>query len=1240
MHERSERKMLMNTLPSHGVLLERLDSSILVLDGAMGTMVQALKLSEEAMRGDRFRDHTKELARFVDVLALTHADALVDIHRAYYEAGADIVTTNTFGASPVGMEEFDLPAELTRELNLAAAECARRAADEYSRKGKPRFVAGSIGPTTKQMAISTDVEDASARSVTFDHMVDSYQQQVAALVEGGVDVLLVETVIDTLNLKACLFAIQNHFDETGTSIPVMVSGTFTESGVTFVSSQSVAAFWHSVSHFPLLSVGLNCALGPEPMRPLVEELAGISSCYISCHPNAGLPDEMGQYVLTPDKMSSIMAEFVEQGWINILGGCCGTTPNHVREFSRLVEDAGPRQRTKVAPLTRLAGTLPLSIRPDTNFIMVGERTNVTGSRKFARLIRNDHFDEAVEVARQQVQNGASIIDINMDDALLDAEASMTKYLNLIAGEADINTVPVMIDSSKWTVLEAGLKCLQGKGIVNSISLKDGEPEFLRRAKLIRQYGAAAVVMAFDEQGQAVETEHKVEICQRAYRLLTEVIGFPAEDIIFDPNILTVATGIAEHNDYAVNFIEATRRIKEVCPGAKVSGGVSNISFSFRGNDVVREAMHSAFLYHAIQAGLDMGIVNAGQLEVYEKVPADLLERVEDVLFNRREDATERLLEVADQLKGTGTSKSNQEDLSWREADVEQRLQHALIKGIDKFVVEDTEEARQKYDRCLHIIEGPLMDGMSVVGDLFGEGKMFLPQVVKSARVMKKAVAYLNPFMEEEKEAAGVEKESARGTIVLATVKGDVHDIGKNIVGTVLGCNGYKIVDLGVMVPSAKILEAAQREQADLIGLSGLITPSLDEMVYVAKELERQSSTTPLLIGGATTSAKHTAVKIAPQYTTPTVHVADASRSVGVVDRLLSDNLRDEFVAENKQRHEQLVASFEQRQWTLLPLEAAREKRLQTEWSDCSIPTPEFLGAREITVAVADLIPWIDWSPFFMAWELKGKYPAILEDARFGEAARDLFQEAENMLAEIVNADRLTAKGIYGYWPAASDQDDILVFDPQQPDRELCRFHMLRQQWQRQGRTEFRCLADYIAPVGCGRTDHLGAFAVTTGFGVTELVAEYEAQQDDLRAIMVKALADRLAEAFAEMLHQTARREWGYGGSEDFAYEDFIAEKYRGIRPAHGYPACPDHTEKRTLFDLLEVESKVGMELTESFAMWPAASVSGLYFAHPEAKYFSVDRIAADQVADYAQRKGKDRAEIERWLSPNLGYEPS
>ncbi len=1225
---------------------------ILLLDGATGTQIQALGIGEAEVRGERFADHHKDLKNFGDMLCITRPEAISEIHRRYLTAGSDIIETNTFGASPIGMLDFEFaeaghdPSALCREINTAAVEIAKQVAAEFTDQdpSKPRFVAGSIGPTSKQMAISTSVEDPSSRDVVYHQMVDSYYEQVAAMVEAGVDILLPETVIDTLNLKACLFAIEKYFNESGNHVPVMISATFDQGGGTFVSGQAVEAFWNSVAHFPMLSVGMNCALGPDVMRPHLEELQRVASTWISCHPNAGLPNEMGQFDLGPADMAKMVSEYAENGWVNIVGGCCGTGPDHIAAFAEVLKQAKPHHRVVAPHRLRLSGTQPMELRPESNFLMVGERTNVTGSRKFARLIKEKNYDEAIEVAREQVQNGANVIDINMDEGLLDSEAEMTKFLRLIAGEGDIAAVPVMIDSSKWSVLEAGLQSVQGKAIVNSISLKDGEAEFLRRAKLCRSYGAAAVVMAFDEEGQAADEANKVRICKRAYDLLTKRVadggaGFPAEDIIFDPNILTVATGIEEHNNYAVDFINATRSIKKVCPGVKVSGGVSNISFSFRGNDVVREAMHSAFLYHAIKAGLDMGIVNAGQLAVYDEINPELKELVEDVLLNRRDDATERLVDYAETVKGQGGTKAVVDD-EWRKASVEERLKHALIKGIIKHIDEDAEEARQKYERCLHIIEGPLMDGMSIVGDLFGAGKMFLPQVVKSARVMKKAVAYLLPYMEEEKAEAG-DTSTSRGKVLMATVKGDVHDIGKNIVGVVLGCNNFEVIDMGVMVAAEKILETAQKENVDLIGLSGLITPSLDEMVHVAREMKRLDMKTPLLIGGATTSAKHTAVKIAPHYEAGVTHVLDASRSVGVVEKLLNPESRANFEAENKRLQADLVTSYNKRQQVkLAPFAEAKAKRFATDWATIEIPTPEFTGTKVLKdFSLAELREYIDWSPFFMTWELRGKYPKIFDDKVVGEEAKRLFDDAQEMLDEIISKKLLTAKAVYGFFPAATDGEDIVVYHDSSRAKEHCRFHGLRQQWERKGQSDYRSLSDYIAPIDSGREDHVGGFAVTTGLGCDELASKYDADHDDYNSILVKALADRLAEAFAECLHARVRKEWGYGKGESFTNEEMIAERYRGIRPAAGYPAQPDHTEKRTLFNLLDAEAATGITLTESYAMHPAASVSGLYFAHPEARYFAVDRISREQAKDYAKRKGVSLAEVERWLSPNLGYEP-
>ena len=1220
-----------------GLIRER----VLLLDGAMGTMIQRLKLDEAAVRGDRFADHNKDLKNFSDILCLTHPDKITAIHDAYYEAGSDIVETNSFGASPIGMVEFGLPNELVDEINVAAVACARKAADKWTEKtpDKPRFVAGSIGPTTMQLAISTKVDDPAHRATTYQALADSYYAQVKSLCEAGVDILLPETAIDTLNLKSCLFAIKRYFDEGGRRVPVMVSGTFDKGGRTFVSGQSVEAFVTALSHFPLLSIGMNCALGPDVMRAHVEEMSKATGIPISCHPNAGLPNEMGQFDLDPKPMADIVGDYADNGWINILGGCCGTTPPHIAAMAQRVKGCKPKQEVPGPVYTRLSGQLPMVMRPEIPFTMIGERTNVTGSRKFKRLISEENYEEAVEVAREQVQNGASVIDVNFDDALLDGVEAMTRFLRLIAGEAEIAAVPVMIDSSRWEVLEAGLRNVQGKAIVNSIAIKDDEQEFLRRARLIRQYGAAAVVMAFDEKGQAANEEDKVRICKRAYDLLVNEVNFPPEDIIFDPNILTVATGIEEHNNYAVDFINAVRRIKEECPGAKTSGGVSNISFSFRGNDRVREAMHSAFLFHAVKAGLDMGIVNAGQLEIYEEIPKDLLEHVEDVLLNRRDDATDRMLEFAESVKGGGKKKAA-EDLTWREAPVADRMKHALIKGIDKYIVEDAEEARQGFDRCLQVIEGPLMDGMSVVGDLFGEGKMFLPQVVKSARVMKKAVAYLEPFMEEEKKAAGLEGASERGVFLIATVKGDVHDIGKNIVGVVLQCNNYKVIDLGVMVSCETILDEAVKHDADMIGLSGLITPSLDEMVTVAREMKRREMNIPLLVGGATTSAKHTAVKIAPVYENPVVHVLDASRSVGVVEKLVSKELRSGFVAENIETQKKLVASYRDRQQKLVPYADALANRFTTDWANVQIDKPAFTGVKVLKdFSIADIRPYIDWSPYFMTWELKGKYPKIFDDKVVGEVAREVYDNANKMLDQMIADGSLSANAVYGFWPAASDNDDIILYTDESRSTELSRLHCLRQQWERKGQKDFRSLADYVAPHDSGREDYVGGFVVTAGIGAEELANKYKADLDDEQAITVQAVADRLAEAFAELMHETARKDWGFGATEGLSKEELISEKYRGIRPAAGYPACPDHTEKRTLFDLLDAEKNTGVELTSSYAMTPGAAVSGLYFGHPEARYFAVDRMTKDQVEDYAKRKGLPLNEVERWLGPNLAYEP-
>jgi len=1249
------------TSSTQDTLRNLLEDRILLLDGAMGSLIMGQGPTEADYRGDLFKNHSVDLKNANDVLCLTQPKIIETVHREYLEAGSDIIETDTFNANVISMEEFEL-AEYTYAINKAAAEIAKRAAEEFSTPDKPRFVAGSIGPTKVQLSLNPD--EPGVRPTNFDDMVASYTEQIRGLIDGGADLLLPETSFDTLNMKACLFAIATYFEQHNVEIPVMVSGTIFDGGRS-LTAQSIEAFYTSLSHFPMLSIGLNCALGPAQMRPYVESLSQLADCHISCYPNAGMPDGMGGFDSSPQEVAANIRDFAEQGWVSIVGGCCGTTPEYIHQIGEAVNGLKPRKIPQTPGFSTYSGLNRLELRPETTFVMVGERTNVTGSRKFARLIREESYDEALSIARGQVEGGANIVDVNMDEGLLDSEACMQKFLYLLSDndEPDVS-VPIMVDSSKWSVIEAGLKCLQGKGIVNSISMKEGEEQFLHQAKTIRKYGAAVVVMAFDEEGQAVDCENKVRICKRAYKLLTEEAGFPPEDIIFDPNILTVGTGLEEHSNYAVEFIEAVRRIKKECPGAKTSGGVSNISFSFRGNNVVREAINAAFLYHAIDAGLDMGIVNAGQLEVYDEIDKELLEYVEDVLLNRRPDATERLVDYSEKVKDQSGGQSEAKIAEWRNGTIEERLAHAILKGITDHIDEDTEEARLKYGRPLNVIQGPLMAGMSVVGKLFGAGKMFLPQVVKSARVMKKSVAWLTPFMEAEKAEQG--GSTSRGTIVLATVKGDVHDIGKNIVGVVLRCNNFDVIDLGVMVAADKILQTAIDEKADLIGLSGLITPSLDEMVHCARELKRRGFTLPLLIGGATTSAKHTAVKIAQQYDQPVVHVVDASLSVPVVENLLDPDSKESFVTKNLAEQERDRVSFANRQQkALTPYAEAFARRFATDWGNVDIPTPSFTGPRTIADhPLEDLVDYIDWSPFFQTWELRGKYPAILEDGVVGEEARRLFGDARKLLDEIVEQKLLTAKAVFGFWPAGSDGDDIVVWgepkalasgsdfdsenDPapeastfgSERREELCRFPALRQQWERQGQKDFRSMADFIAPVDSGRTDYVGAFAVTTGIGCDELVAKFEAEHDDYQSIMAKALADRLAEAFAERLHKIARDEWGYGRSEGLSADELIREKYRGIRPAFGYPACPDHTEKSTLFKLLDAESQTGISLTESFAMFPAASVSGLYFAHPESRYFSVDRISKDQVEDYAARKGTSVEEVERWLSPNLGYDPA
>jgi 5-methyltetrahydrofolate--homocysteine methyltransferase len=1228
---------------------------ILILDGAMGTMIQRHKLTEADYRGDRFAAHPSDLRGNNDLLVLTQPQIIAAIHRQYLDAGADILETNTFNANVVSQSDYGLES-LVYEMNLEGAKLARGVADEVTAAwpSRPRLVAGSMGPTNRTLSISPDVNNPAFRNITFDQMKAAYVDQVRGLIDGGVDLLLLETIIDAVNTKAAIVAIQEVQEAKGVTLPLMISFTITDKSGRTLAGQTVDAFYLAMEHARPWSIGINCALGAKDMRPYLAELSRIADCWVSSYPNAGLPNAFGQYDEVPAETAALLKDFADSGFVNILGGCCGTTPDHIRAVADAVKGARPRVKTTpgvvsgqepsettpgVVLTTRLSGLEPLYIRADSNFQMIGERTNVTGSKRFMRLIKEDKWGEATEVALEQVRGGANMIDVNMDEGMLDSEAAMTTFLNYIATEPEIARVPIMIDSSKWTVLEAGLKCVQGKGVVNSISLKEGEADFLHKAKIVRRFGAAVVVMAFDEQGQADTTARKVEICTRAYKLLTETAGFRPTDIIFDPNVLAIATGLEEHNEYAINFIEATRQIKAACPGVKISGGISNLSFSFRGNDVVREAMHAAFLFHAIKAGLDMGIVNAGQLAVYADIPADLLEHVEDVIFNRRPDATERLVQFADSVKGAG--KKRELDLSWREKPVEARLAFALVHGVVDFIEVDAEEARVTLGRPLNVIEGPLMDGMKTVGDLFGAGKMFLPQVVKSARAMKRAVAYLEPFMEAEKVQrqqdglASSERETA-GKVLMATVKGDVHDIGKNIVGVVLGCNSYELVDLGVMVSLDKILSEAQAHNVDIIGLSGLITPSLDEMVYVAKEMEKRGLKTPLLIGGATTSKQHTAVKVAPEYSAPVVHVLDASRAVDVVSNLLSDRQRDEFMAKTRADQEKLREQHaHKREKVLLSLAQARANHLRTDWDTLPVPVPWFVGRRIISdKRLEELVPFIDWTFFFTAWELKGRYPAIFDNPTYGAAARELFDNAQTILQRIIKERKFQARAVYGFWPANSDGDDIVVYKDDGRKEELTRFHMLRQQEPIADDKPNRSLADFIAPVGSHVPDYIGAFALTTGVGVDALVKEYEAKHDDYSAIITKALADRLAEAFAESLHKQAREEWGYGAEESLSADDLIAEKYRGIRPAFGYPACPDHSEKPALFELLGAPN-LGITLTENFAMMPAASVSGIYFSHPDAKYFSVGRIGRDQLEDYAKRKAAPIAELERWLAPNL-----
>lgn len=1212
---------------------------ILVLDGAMGTMIQSYKLSEADYRGERFRAHDIDLKGNNDLLALTQPEIIRSIHAAYFDAGADIVETNTFNATSIAMADYGLES-IVHELNYAAARLARETAQAAMANDpdRPRWVAGVLGPTNRTASISPDVNNPGFRNVTFDALRVAYTEAIDGLVTGGADLLMVETIFDTLNAKAALFAILDYFNEKQLSLPIMISGTITDASGRTLSGQTTEAFWNAVSHVQPFSVGLNCALGAKQLRPYIEELSGVADTLTSVHPNAGLPNEFGEYDDTPEEMAATLREFAEAGFVNIVGGCCGSTPAHIQAIAEALRPIPPRQPVRRPPYLQLSGLEPFTVRPDSNFVNVGERTNVTGSRKFARLIKSDDYDAALEVAREQVENGAQIIDINMDEGLLDSEAAMVRFLNLIAAEPDIARVPLMIDSSKWSVIEAGLKCVQGKAIVNSISLKEGEEPFLEQARLIRCYGAAVIVMAFDEQGQADTKARKVDICQRAYQLLTTQAGFPPEDIIFDPNIFAIGTGIEEHNPYAVDFIEACADIRAACPHVNISGGVSNVSFSFRGNDAVREAIHSVFLYHAIKNGLSMGIVNAGQLAVYEDLPDRLRTRVEDVVLNRRPDATERLMEVAGDY--SGQARERVQDTAWREEPVNARLSHALVHGITDFVEADTEEARQAHDRPIEVIEGPLMDGMKIVGDLFGAGKMFLPQVVKSARVMKKAVAYLVPYIEEEKRANA--STATNGKVIMATVKGDVHDIGKNIVGVVLRCNNYDVVDMGVMVPCAKILEKAREEKADVIGLSGLITPSLDEMVHVASELTREQFDIPLLIGGATTSKVHTAVKIEPQYAHGVIHVTDASRAVGVVSRLLNKEQRGPYLEEIRSDYAAIRDRHKGRKakTNMHPIEVARSHKHPTDWTQYHAPRPQWLGVRAFRDYSLDTLQhYIDWTPFFATWEIAGIYPGIFDDPVVGTEARKLFADAQALLQRMIAEQMVTAHAVVGFFPANSvNDDDIEIYTDDSRRKVRAVLHSLRQQMIKPPGRPNQCLADYIAPNTSGVADYIGAFAVTAGHGVDDWVARFEAEHDDYQQIMIKALADRLAEAFAEHLHERVRREfWGYAPDEDLDNAGLIKEQYRGIRPAPGYPACPDHTEKATLFDLLDAPRHTGLTLTENFAMFPTAAVSGMYFSHPESAYFGIGKINRDQVASYAERKGQELSVAEKWLSPNLGY---
>ncbi len=1213
-----------------------LKKRILVLDGAMGTMIQRYKLEEADFRGDRFKDHPHLLKGNNDLLSITRPDIIKEIHSKYFEAGADIAETNTFSSTSIAQADYRLE-QIVYELNFESARIAKEVADAFTKldPSKPRFVAGSIGPTNRTASLSPDVNDPGFRATSFDQLSDAYYEQARGLVDGGADILLVETIFDTLNAKAALYAIQRLFDETGKSLPVMVSGTITDASGRTLSGQTVEAFLYSMTHMDLLSIGFNCALGAKQLRPHISDIAEKTSLLVSAHPNAGLPNAFGEYDETPQSTANQLEEFMREGLLNIVGGCCGTTPDHIKAIAEVAKKYSPRVPAEVEQFPHYSGLEPLAVYKGSNFINIGERTNVTGSAKFKKLIKEGKFEEALSIARDQVEGGAQVIDVNMDEGMLDSEEAMTKFLHLIASEPDIARLPIMIDSSKWTVIEAGLKCVQGKAIVNSISLKEGEEKFKEYAHKVRMYGAAVIVMAFDEKGQADSFERKIEICKRAYEILTKEVGFNPHDIIFDPNILTVATGIEEHNNYAVDYINATRWIKQNLPGAQVSGGVSNISFSFRGNNKVREAMHSAFLYHAINAGLDMGIVNPGMIEVYEEIDKELLERVEDVLLNRRQDATERLVDFAETVKGDG--KTIVKDDAWRNLGVKERLTHSLVKGITDYIDEDTEEARKLFERPIQVIEGPLMDGMNVVGDLFGEGKMFLPQVVKSARVMKKAVAYLLPFIEAEKQ----EDAKPKGKILLATVKGDVHDIGKNIVGVVLGCNNYDVIDLGVMVPSERILETARNEKVDVIGLSGLITPSLDEMVHVAKEMEREGFDIPLLIGGATTSKMHTAVKIEHNYKRgQTIHVLDASRSVPVVGSLLGDG-KEGVINETRKEYLRLREQHEKtrEEVKFAAIEEARKNKFSIDWKQDDIFKPALIGVERFEdYSLLEISQFIDWTPFFRTWELAGKYPDILDDKIVGEQAKNLFIDAQAMLKKIIEEKWLKANGVIGIWNANSVGDDIEIYSDDSRKTPVKTIRMLRQQRERSIGVPYMCLSDFIAPKESGLHDYIGGFAVTAGLGIEEHIERFQKDNDDYSKIMLQALADRLAEAFAELMHKKVRTElWGYSKNESLTNDELIRESYVGIRPAPGYPACPNHTEKITLFSLLDAEDNTGIKLTESMAMYPASSVSGLYFAHKESKYFGVQKIAKDQVEDYAKRKGVTVDVAEKWLAPNLGY---